>query len=176
MPVAVNGVILDAVAIVEVLNEIGARNAIGRVDLVENRFVGIKSRGCYETPGGTLLLTAHRELEALCLDRDLSHFKQHIGLKYAEIVYFGLWFTPLRESLQAFVESTQHDVNGKVTLDLYKGNIEVTGRKSQTSLYRPDIASFTMGASYQQKDAEGFIRILGLPARSRALVHAESWK
>jgi argininosuccinate synthase len=176
VPVAVNGVILDAVAIVEVLNEIGARNAIGRVDLVENRFVGIKSRGCYETPGGTLLLTAHRELEALCLDRDLSHFKQHIGLKYAEIVYFGLWFTPLRESLQAFVESTQHDVNGKVTLDLYKGNIEVTGRKSQTSLYRPDIASFTMGASYQQKDAEGFIRILGLPARSRALVHAESWK
>jgi argininosuccinate synthase len=164
------------VAIVEVLNEIGARNAIGRVDLVENRFVGIKSRGCYETPGGTLLLTAHRELEALCLDRDLSHFKQHIGLKYAEIVYFGLWFTPLRESLQAFVESTQRDVNGKVTLELYKGNIEVTGRQSPTSLYRPDIASFTMGAGYQQKDAEGFIRILGLPARSRALVQAESLK
>ena len=107
VPVAVNGVELDPVAIVEVLNEIGARNAIGRVDLVENRFVGIKSRGCYETPGGTLLLTAHRELEALCLDRELSHFKQHIGLKYAEVVYFGLWFTPLRESLQAFVESSQ---------------------------------------------------------------------
>ncbi len=103
LPVAVNGVALDAVAIVEVLNEIGARNAIGRIDLVENRFVGIKSRGCYETPGGTLLLAAHRELEALCLDRELSHFKQHIGLKYAEVVYFGLWFTPLRESLQAFV-------------------------------------------------------------------------
>ncbi len=107
LPVAVNGVELDPVAIVEVLNEIGARNAIGRIDLVENRFVGIKSRGCYETPGGTLLLTAHRELEALCLDRELSHFKQHIGLKYAEVVYFGLWFTPLRESLQAFVESSQ---------------------------------------------------------------------
>jgi len=176
VPFAVNGAILDPVAIVEVLNEIGARNAIGRVDLVENRFVGIKSRGCYETPGGTLLLTAHRELEALCLDRDLSHFKQHIGLKYAEVVYFGLWFTPLRESLQAFVESTQRDVNGKVTLELYKGNIEVTGRQSPTSLYRPDIASFTMGAGYQQKDAEGFIRILGLPARSRALVQAESVK
>jgi argininosuccinate synthase len=176
VPFAVNGAILDPVAIVEVLNEIGARNAIGRVDLVENRFVGIKSRGCYETPGGTLLLTAHRELEALCLDRDLSHFKQHIGLKYAEIVYFGLWFTPLRESLQAFVESTQQDVNGKVTLELYKGNIDVTGRQSPTSLYRPDIASFTMGAGYRQKDAEGFIRILGLPARSRALVHAESLK
>ncbi len=107
LPIAVNGVGLDPVAIVEVLNEIGARNAIGRIDLVENRFVGMKSRGCYETPGGTLLLTAHRELEALCLDRDLTHFKQHIGLKYAEIVYFGLWFTPLRESLQAFVSSSQ---------------------------------------------------------------------
>ena len=175
-PIAVNGVILDPVSIVEVLNEVGARNAIGRIDLVENRFVGMKSRGCYETPGGTLLLTAHRELEALCLDRDLMHFKQHIGLKYAEIVYFGLWFTPLRESLQAFVESTQPDVNGIVTLALYKGNIDAAGRKSATSLYRPDIASFTMGASYNQKDAEGFIRILGLPARSRALVHAETVK
>jgi argininosuccinate synthase len=175
-PIAVNGVILDPVSIVEVLNEVGARNAIGRIDLVENRFVGIKSRGCYETPGGTLLLTAHRELEALCLDRDLMHFKQHIGLKYAEVVYFGLWFTPLRESLQAFIESTQPDVNGIVTLALYKGNIDAAGRKSATSLYRPDIASFTMGASYNQKDAEGFIRILGLPARSRALVHAETVK
>ncbi len=173
VPIAVNGVVMDAVAVVEVLNEIGARNAVGRIDLVENRFVGIKSRGCYETPGGTLLLTAHRELEALCLDRDLMHFKQHIGLKYAEIVYFGLWFTPLRESLQVFVESTQPNVNGTVTLALYKGNVDVAGRKSATSLYRPDIASFTMGASYNQKDAEGFIRILGLPARSRALVHAE---
>ena len=170
LPVAVNGVELDAVAIVEVLNEIGARNAMGRIDLVENRFVGIKSRGCYETPGGTLLLTAHRELEALCLDRELAHFKQHIGLKYAEVVYFGLWFTPLRESLQAFVKSSQADINGTVTLALYKGNVDVAGRKSATSLYRPDMASFTMGASYDQKDAEGFIRILGLPARSRAII------
>ncbi len=170
LPVAVNGVTMDPVAIVEVLNEIGARNAIGRIDLVENRFVGMKSRGCYETPGGTLLLTAHRELEALCLDRELMHFKQHIGLKYAEVVYFGLWFTPLRESLQAFVASSQADVNGTVTLSLYKGNIDIAGRKSESSLYRPDVASFTMGASYNQKDAEGFIRILGLPARSRALV------
>ncbi|HTV66344.1 MAG TPA: hypothetical protein VMD98_12105, partial [Bryocella sp.] len=145
----------------------------GRVDLVENRFVGIKSRGCYETPGGTLLLTAHRELEALCLDRELSHFKQHIALKYGELVYFGLWFTPLREALQAFVESSQADVNGTVTLGLYKGNVEVAGRKSETSLYRPDIASFTMGAGYDQKDAEGFIRILGLPARSRAILKAK---
>ena len=174
LPVAVNGVALDPVAILEVLNEIGARNAIGRVDLVENRFVGIKSRGCYETPGGTLLLTAHRELEALCLDRELSHFKQHIALKYAEVVYFGLWFTPLRESLQAFVRSSQADVNGTVTLALYKGNIDVAGRTSETSLYRPDIASFTMGAGYNQKDAEGFIRILGLPARSRAIIQARA--
>ncbi len=168
-----NGVELDPVALVEILNEIGARNAIGRIDLVENRFVGIKSRGCYETPGGTLLLTAHRELEALCLDRELAHFKQHIALKYAELVYFGLWFTPLRESLQAFVTSSQADVNGTVTLALYKGNVEVAGRKSESSLYRPDVASFTMGASYNQKDAEGFIRILGLPARSRAILKAK---
>jgi len=176
VPVAVNGVGLDPVATIEVLNEIGARNAIGRVDLLENRFVGMKSRGCYETPGGTLLLTAHRELESLCLDRDLMHFKQHIGLKYAEIVYFGLWFTPLREALQAFVTSSQADVSGTVTLALYKGNVDVAGRKSENSLHSMDIASFTMGAAYNQKDAEGFIRILGLPARSRALVHAETVK
>ena len=173
LPIAVNGVELDPVATVEVLNEIGARNAIGRIDLVENRFVGIKSRGCYETPGGTLLLTAQRELEALCLDRELAHFKQHMALKYAELVYFGLWFTPLREALQAFVESSQQDVNGSVTLTLYKGNVEIAGRWSETSLYRPDVASFTMGASYNQKDAEGFIRILGLPARSRAVLRSK---
>src|SRR6201992_3317329 len=172
-PVSVDGMALEPVQIVELLNEIGGRNAIGRIDLVENRFVGIKSRGCYETPGGSLLLTAHRELEALCLDRELAHFQQHIGLKYAEVVYFGLWYTPLRESLQAFVSSSQHDVSGSVTLALYKGNIDVAGRKSESSLYRPDIASFTMGASYDQKDAEGFIRILGLPARSRAIIRAK---
>ena len=155
LPVAVNGVELDPVALVEMLNEIGARNAIGRIDLVENRFVGIKSRGCYETPGGTLLLTAHRELEALCLDRELAHFKQHIGLKYAEVVYFGLWFTPLRESLQAFVTSSQNDVNGSVTLALYKGNVDVAGRKSESSLYRPDIASFTMGDKLRPEGCRG---------------------
>jgi argininosuccinate synthase len=154
--------------LVELLNEIGARNAIGRVDLVENRFVGIKSRGCYETPGGTLLITAHRELEALCLERDLAHFKQHIGLKYAELVYFGLWFAPLREALDAFVESTQQNVTGSVTLSLYKGNVSVVSRQSENSLYRTDLSSFTMGDSYDQKDAAGFIRILGLPSRSLA--------
>jgi argininosuccinate synthase len=167
-PVSVGGQILDPVSLVELLNEIGGRNAVGRIDLVENRFVGIKSRGCYETPGGTLLLAAHGELEALCLDRDLLHFKQHVALKYAELVYFGLWFTPLREALDAFVETTQQNLTGAVTLSLYKGNVNVVSRKSDYSLYRTDLSSFTMGASYDQKDAEGFIRILGLPSRCRA--------
>jgi len=168
VPVSVNGLAMDPVSLVELLNEVGGRNAIGRIDLVENRFVGIKSRGCYETPGGTLLLTAHRELEALCLDRDLLHYKQEIGLKYAELVYFGLWFTPLREALDAFVASTQKNVTGTVSLSLYKGNIAVASRQSEFSQYRTDLSSFTMGASYDQKDAAGFIRILGLPSRSRA--------
>ena len=168
VPFSVNGLKLDPVSLVELLNELGGRNAIGRVDLVENRFVGIKSRGCYETPGGTLLIAAHRELEALCMERDVAHFKQHIGLKYAELVYFGLWFAPLREALDAFVESTQSNVTGSVTLSLYKGNVSVVSRQSEHSLYRTDLSSFTMGDSYDQKDAAGFIRILGLPSRSRA--------
>ncbi len=176
VPVSVNDMPLDPVALVELLNEIGARNAIGRIDLVENRFVGIKSRGCYETPGGTLLIAAHRELEALCLDRDLAHFKQHIGLKYAELVYFGLWFTPLREALDAFIVSTQKNITGTVTLSLYKGNVSVVSRESAFSLYRTDLSSFTMGESYDQKDAAGFIRILGLPSRSRAALNVESSK
>jgi len=167
IPVAINGLDLDPVSLVELANEIGARNAIGRVDLVENRFVGIKSRGCYETPGGTLLITAHRELEGLCLERELAHFKQQIALKYAQLVYFGLWFTPLREALDAFVESTQKEMTGTVTLSLYKGNISVVSRDSEFSLYRTDLSSFTMGDSYDQRDAAGFIRILGLPSRSR---------
>jgi len=167
-PISVNGQRLDPLPLVELLNEIGGRNAIGRIDLVENRFVGIKSRGCYETPGGTLLLTAHRELEALCLERDLMHYKQLMALKYAEIVYYGLWFTPLREALDAFVNQTQKELSGTVTLKLYKGNVTIGGRESEYSLYRTDLSSFTMSESYDQKDAEGFIRILGLPARSRA--------
>ena len=168
IPVTVDGMKLDPVSLVELLNEVGARNAIGRIDLVENRFVGMKSRGCYETPGGTLLIAAHRELEALCLEREVLHFKQHVGLKYAELVYFGLWFTPLREALDAFVASTQTEMTGTVTLSLYKGNVSVVSRQSEHSLYRTDLSSFTMGDSYDQKDAEGFIRILGLPSRVRA--------
>jgi argininosuccinate synthase len=167
-PVSVNGQTLDPVSLLELLNEIGGRNAAGRIDLVENRFVGMKSRGCYETPGGTLLVAAHGELEALCLDRDVQHFKQHVALKYAELVYFGLWFTPLREALDAFVSTTQQNLTGSTTLALYKGNVSVVNRKSDYSLYRTDLSSFTMGASYDQKDAEGFIRILGLPSRCRA--------
>lgn len=173
IPVTVNGMDMDAVSLLELLNEIGGRNAIGRIDLVENRFVGIKSRGCYETPGGTLLLTAHRELEALCLERELMHFKQQIALKYAELVYFGLWFTPLREALDAFIEKTQKDVAGTVVLSLYKGNVSIASRHSEHSLYRTDLAAFTMGDSYDQKDAAGFIRILGLPARSRSQARME---
>src|SRR5580765_100444 len=173
VPVSVNGMEMDPVSLVELLNEIGARNAVGRVDLVENRFVGIKSRGCYETPGGTLLIAAHRELEALCLEREVAHFKQHIGLKYAELVYFGLWFTPLREALDAFVEKTQEYMTGSTTLSLYKGNVAVASRQSEHSLYRTDLSSFTMGAEYDQRDAAGFIRILGLPSRSRARARVE---
>jgi len=173
VPVAVNGMKLDPVALVELLNEIGARNAVGRVDLVENRFVGIKSRGCYETPGGTLLIAAHRELEALCLEREVAHYKQHVGLKYAELVYFGLWFTPLRDALDAFVENTQQFMTGSVSLSLYKGNVSIVSRESEHSLYRTDLSSFTMGAEYDQKDAAGFIRILGLPSRSRARSRVE---
>jgi len=176
VPVGVNGMRLGPVQLVELLNEIGGRNAVGRVDIVENRFVGIKSRGCYETPGGTLLIAAHRELEALCCERDVMHFKQHIALKYAELVYYGLWFTPLREALDAFVERTQQEVTGTVTLSLYKGNVSVVSRQSEHSLYRTDLSSFTMGESYDQKDAAGFIRILGLPSRSQAQIRAKRQK
>jgi len=168
VPVSVDGMNLEPVQLIELLNEIGARNAVGRIDLVENRFVGMKSRGCYETPGGTLITAAHRELEALTLDREVAHYKQHVSLRYAELVYFGLWFTPLREALDAFVENTQQNVTGTVRLSLYKGNVSVVGRASEFSLYSNELSSFTMGDTYDQKDAKGFIQILGLPARTRA--------
>jgi argininosuccinate synthase len=165
-PVSVNGMRLDPVQLLELLNEIAARNAVGRIDLVENRFVGIKSRGIYETPGGTLIMAAHRELEAMTLEREVKHYKQQIALKYAELVYFGLWFTPLREALDGFVATTQKSVTGTVKLALYKGNVSIAGRASEFALYSPELSSFTMGESYDQKDAAGFIRILGLPART----------
>jgi argininosuccinate synthase len=168
-PVAVNGEQLDPVPLLEKLNEVGSRNGVGRIDLVENRLVGIKSRGCYETPGGTLLLAALREIEALCLDRESAHFKEQLALKYAEMVYFGQWFTPLRESLDAFVNRLAENVNGTCRLKLYKGNVVIAGRTSPTTLYRPDLSSFTMGASYDQRDAAGFINIFGLPLKVQAL-------
>ena len=161
-PVSVNGCPLGAVQLLEQLNTIAAEHGVGRVDLVENRLVGIKSRGAYETPGGTLLVTAHRELEALCLDRETLHFQQLLSLRYAELVYYGLWFTPLREALDAFFCSTQRRVTGTVGLKLYKGNVSVTRRASPNSLYCTDLASFTM-TRYNPKDAEGFINLFALP-------------
>ena len=172
VPVAVNGARLGPVEIIETLNRIGGEHAIGRIDLVENRFVGMKSRGAYETPGGTLIVLAHRELEALCLDRETSHYKQHVALDYARLVYNGFWYTPLREALDGFIDQTQRNVTGEVRLRLYRGNVEVAGRTSPYSLYSEDIASFTMGASYDQKDAEGFINLIGLPLVVRAAVEA----
>ncbi len=168
-PVAVNGEHLDPVPLLERLNLIGGRHGVGRVDLVENRLVGIKSRGVYETPGGTLLLAALRELESLCLDREAAHYKEIVAHKYAEMVYFGQWFTPLREALDAFVDKLMEPVSGQVRLKLYKGNLIVAGRTSPNTLYRPDLASFTMGAGYDQRDAAGFINIFGLPLKVQAL-------
>ena len=169
LPVSVNGQQqLSAVGLLERLNEIGAEHGIGRIDLVENRFVGMKSRGCYETPGGTLIMTAHRELESLALDRSTLHYKQKLAIDYAEIVYNGLWFTPLREALDEFFTKVNEPVSGEVTLRLYKGNIEPVSRKSPNSLYSLNIASFTMGAEYDQKDALGFINCIGLPIKVQA--------
>jgi len=163
-----------ALALLEQLNQIGGEHGVGRIDLVENRFVGMKSRGCYETPGGTLIMAAHRELESLTLDKNTLHYKQRLALDYAEMVYNGLWFTPLREALDAFFEVTAQSTTGEVMLRLYKGNLEPVSRKSPYSLYSLDIASFTMGAAYDQKDALGFINLIGLPMKVRAGLGAAS--
>jgi argininosuccinate synthase len=162
-PVAVDGEALSPARLVARLNEIGGAHGVGRVDLVENRLVGMKSRGVYETPGGSLILAAHREIESLTLDRATLHFKDMLAGRYAELVYNGQWFTPLREALDAFVDSTQRRVTGSVRLKLYKGNIIVAGRKSPFSLYREDLATFGEDTVYNQKDAEGFINLFGLP-------------
>jgi len=168
--VSLDGRRLTGVELVETLNRLGAEHGVGRIDLVENRFVGMKSRGCYETPGGAQIVAAHRELEALTLDRNTLHFKQRLALDYAEIVYNGFWFTPLREALDAFIDKSQESVTGEVTLRLCKGAIDVMSRRSPYSLYSLDIASFTMGAGYDQKDALGFINLIGLPMKVRAAV------
>ncbi len=163
IPVTINGKSMLPVELLECLNAAGARNGIGRIDLVENRFVGMKSRGVYETPGGTLLMAAHQELEALVIDRDTAHLKEQLAVRYAELVYFGQWFTPVREALDAFVANTQAVVNGNVRLKLYKGNVMIVSRNSPNSLYSEDLAMFNMRSSYDQKDAAGFINLLGLP-------------
>ena len=161
-PISVNGEKLEAIALLTLLNEIAAANGVGRMDIVENRLVGIKSRGGYETPGGTLLVAAHRELESLALDRETAHYQQILSLRYAEMVYYGMWFTPLREALDAFFASSQRRVTGSISLTLYRGNITIASRQSPYSLYRTNLASFTM-TGYNPKDAEGFINLFALP-------------
>ena len=171
-PVSVNGKKLGSIELLNTLNDIAARNGVGRTDLVENRLVGMKSRGAYETPGGTLLVTAHRELERLTLDRETSHFQQALSVRYAELVYYGLWFAPLRDALDGFFNIAQQRVTGSVGLKLWKGTLNVTKRLSPYSLYRADLASFSMGR-YNPKDAEGFINLFALPVTVRPKAKAE---
>jgi argininosuccinate synthase len=173
IPVSINGKRLRPVRLLESLNKIAGENGMGRTDLVENRFVGMKSHGAYETPAGTLLHAAHQELEAICLDRETFHYKQHVALRYAELVYYGQWFTPLRVALDAFVQATQHHVTGSVTLGLYKGTVRVLDRQSPYSLYDTSIGGFTMGADYDQRDAAGFINIVGLPVKLEAMKNSK---
>ncbi|XP_074281289.1 argininosuccinate synthase, chloroplastic [Silene latifolia] len=170
LPVSLNGKELSPATLLSELNEIGGRHGIGRIDMVENRLVGMKSRGVYETPGGTILFAAARELESLTLDRETIQFKDGVALKYAELVYAGRWFDPLRESMDAFMERISETTTGSVTLKLYKGSVNVTSRKSPYSLYREDISSFENGEIYNQADAGGFIRLYGLPIRVRAML------
>lgn len=170
IPVSVNGKNLSPASLLAELNEIGGRHGVGRIDMVENRLVGMKSRGVYETPGGTILFNAVRELESLTLDRETIQVKDSLALKYAELVYAGRWFDPLRESMDAFMEKITATTTGSVTLKLYKGSVSVTSRTSPHSLYREDISSFESGEIYNQADAAGFIRLYGLPMRVRAML------
>ncbi len=168
-PVALNGEALSPAALIAALNGIGGKHGIGRVDMVENRLVGMKSHGVYETPGGTILLAAHRELESITLDRDTLHYKDIVAQRYAEIVYYGQWFTTLRKACDAFFDVTQAHVTGSVRIKLYKGNVIPVGRKSPFSLYREDFATFGEDNVYDQKDAEGFIKLFGLPMKVQAM-------
>lgn len=173
VPVAVDGEKLGAVELVCKLNEIGGKNAIGLVDLVENRLVGMKSRGVYENPGGAILYRAHQVLETITLDRDTQHYKEILALRYAELVYFGQWFTPLRSALDAFVDKTQETVTGDVKLKLYKGNMSNAGVTSPYSLYSEAFATFDKDEVYNQNDAEGFINLFGLPIKVKAILDTE---
>ena len=177
IPVSVDGKKLGAVELIEKLNEIGGRNGVGLADLVENRLVGMKSRGVYETPGGTILYEAHRLLETICLDKATMHYKQLVAVKFGEMVYDGQWFTPLREALSAFVSKTQETVTGDVKLRIYKGNISSAGISSPYSLYSEDIATFDDdGGAYSQKESEGFINLFGLPIKVKALLDRKKLK
>ena len=176
IPVKLNGEMMSPVALMNELNKLGGRNGIGIADMVENRVVGMKSRGVYETPGGTVLYAAHKELERLCLDRQTMGFKEVVGQKLAELIYTGEWFTPLREALSAFADKTQETVTGSVKLKLYKGNLIPAGSKSIYSLYSENLASFTTGDLYDHKDAEGFIKLLALPLTVRALMKKDTNK
>ena len=171
IPVAINGEAMDPVTLLTTLNELGGQNGIGIVDILENRVVGMKSRGVYETPGGTILYKAHEQLEHMCLDKQTYAYKQTIAIKFAELVYSGEWFTPLREVLSAFVDSTQEVITGTVHLVLYKGNIIPAGCTSPNSLYNESIASFTTGELYDHKDAEGFINLFGLSMKIRGMLN-----
>jgi argininosuccinate synthase len=173
IPKRIDGVAYGAVELMTRLNELGGTHGVGRLDLVENRLVGVKSRGVYETPGGTILYTAHRGLETICLDRETLHYKDVIAPRYAEMVYYGQWFTPLREALAAFVCKTQEPLTGTVRVKLYKGSCTVAGRKSPYSLYREDYATFGEDDVYDQADAEGFINLFGLQMKVRALLDIE---
>lgn len=176
VPKSVNGKEMKVSDIIKTLNELGGKHGIGIVDIVENRVVGMKSRGVYETPGGTILMEAHQQLEELVLDRATMEVKKDLGNKFAQIVYEGKWFTPLREAIQAFIESTQEYVTGQVTFELYKGNIIKAGTISPYSLYSESLASFTTGELYDHHDADGFITLFGLPLKVRALKMAEATK
>lgn len=176
IPFAVNGKKLSPAQLVEELNIIAGRHGVGRIDMVENRFLGMKSRGIYETPGGTLLTFAHRELEHYTLDRDLYHYKEGIALKYAEMIYYGLWFTPLREALDAFIQKTQDMVTGTIGVKLYKGNISVSGRESAHTLYHHGMVTFEDDDLFEQKDAQGFINLYGLPMTIRGMVEMKARK
>ena len=176
IPVAVNGKKMGAVELLTELNDIGARNGVGIVDICENRLVGMKSRGVYENPGGAILFYAHRELEYLCLDRATYHYKEGVAIRFGELVYDGMWFCQLREALSAFVDSTQETVTGTVKLKLYKGNIMSAGAKSPYSLYNQEFVTFEEDHVYNQADAEGFINLFGLPLKVRALMQEKAGK
>ncbi len=173
VPKKINGTAYGPIGLITELNKIGGRHGIGRIDLVENRLVGMKSHGVYETPGGTILVEAHQALEQLCLDKQMLHYKELIAHKYAELVYNGQWFTPLRQALDAFVEVSQQHLTGAARLKLYKGHVMLVGRKSPYSLYREDYATFGEEDVYNQQDAEGFIKLFGLPLKVAAMLNLE---